>query len=66
MGRACLPFVWCFHPYELCAREDDGARNGIKNETVEALRENIQRMTHEFGLRPANLDTCEPLFGARP
>jgi len=62
-GRDVMPFVWCFHPYELCHREPDGARNVIDRGEVDGLRENIRRFTEEYGLRPANLQACAETFG---
>jgi len=62
-GYEHLPFVWCFHPYELCHREADGARNVIDPEATDELRENIRRLRDAAGLRPANLEACRQIHG---
>lgn len=62
-GRECPPFVWCFHPYEVCVREDGGGRNQVDPSIVETFRGIIRRFTKDLGASAANLETCAKVHG---
>ena len=62
-GHDHMPFVWCFHPYELCFRDEGSARNRLDPDMVQGLRDNIRRFQEEYGLQPSNLATCAEIFG---
>lgn len=58
-----LPFVWIFHPYEICEGLWETRTNDVDPDKVSKLKSDIERMTDEFDLEGINLDACEKIFG---
>jgi hypothetical protein len=58
-GRAAIPFVWIFHPYEICVAD----KTSVAETKRKGLEENIRRFIGAYHLEPANFRTLTAIFG---
>jgi len=56
-----IPFVWCFHPYEICVK--DKAR--LDEARIKMFEETVRRLLGQYQLEPANFKTLETVYGGR-
>jgi hypothetical protein len=54
-----IPFVWCFHPYEICNKD----KTRLDDAKIRMLGDDIRRLVEFYHLMPANLKALTGLFG---